>query len=493
MADARLLAIDLGAESGRGIVGHLSGSRLSIEEVHRFANEPVKLLGHLHWNYLELYRQITEAIGRAAQSGPLRSLGIDTWGVDFALLGPNDLVLGAPYHYRDTLTEGVMEQTLEAFGADRLFAETGIQFLPFNTLYQLIAIKQHAPQLLESARRLLMMGELFTFLLTGAEVAEFTNASTTQLLNPHTRTWSEPLFRHFELPYSMMPQIVAPGTQVGSLRLSVARETGAGPVPVIVPAVHDTGSAVAAVPAQGVDWCYLSSGTWSLLGVERHQPVMSERARQYNFTNEGGVEGTFRLLKNVMGLWIVQECRRYWVEHGTEYSYAHLAQLAEGAQPFRTLIDPDDRRFLAPGRMPEKIAEYARETGQPVPEDVGAYVRCVLESLALKYRVAIEQLEEVTGDALRVIHVVGGGAQNALLNRFTADATGRTVLAGPVEATAMGNLMVQALAAGLVSDLKEVRSVVRASTQLEHWEPKDRSAWDDAYGRFQQLMLGESA
>lgn len=493
MAKLRLLAIDLGAESGRAVVGSLSDGQFTMEEVHRFSNRPVRLFGHLHWNWLELYREIHHGIGKAAAAGPLESIGIDTWGVDFGLLGPDDTLLGAPFHYRDTLTEGVMERALEEAGADFIFSETGIQFLPFNSLYQLIALSQHRPKQLASARTLLMMGELFTYLLTGEKVSEFTNATTTQLFNPKAGTWSEALFQRFGLPREIMPPIVQPGTVVGRLLAAVGGETGAGPVPVVVPAVHDTGSAVAAVPGAGDDWCYLSSGTWSLLGVEVSRPLITPLSQQYNFTNEGGVAGTFRLLKNVMGLWIVQECRRYWAEQGAAFSYDELTRLAAEAPALRTLIDPDDRRFLAPGDMPRKIGAYAEETGQPGPQTIGQYVRCVLESLALKYRMVIEQLEEVTGRSMRVLHVVGGGSQNKLLNRFTADATGRHVLVGPVEATALGNLAVQAIAQGRLSHIAEARVLIRSSVALEEYEPSDRSLWDDAYGRFTELVAPAAA
>lgn len=493
MAKLRLLAIDLGAESGRAVVGSWGHGQFTLEEVHRFPNRPVRLFGHLHWNWLELHREIVTGVRKAASGGPLTSIGIDTWAVDFGLLGPDDTLLGAPFHYRDCLTDGVMERVLTEVGADFIFDETGIQFLPFNTLYQLIALSQHRPQQLAAARSLLMMGELFTYLLTGEKVSEFTNATTTQLFNPQAGTWSEALFRRFRLPREIMPQIVQPGTVVGRLLSSVAEETGAGPVPVVVPAVHDTGSAVAAVPGTGDDWCYLSSGTWSLLGVEGTQPLITPRAQQYNLTNEGGVAGTYRLLKNVMGLWIVQECRRHWEQQGTSYSYDELTRLAASAPPLRTLIDPDDRRFLAPGAMPQKIADFALETGQPVPETVGQYVRCVLESLALKYRMVIEQLDEVTGRSLRVVHVVGGGSQNQLLNRFTAEATGRHVLAGPVEATAMGNLAVQAIAHGELGSIKEARSLIRSSVALEEYAPEHRAMWDEAYGRFTEMVAEAAA
>lgn len=488
MSSARYLAIDLGAESGRGFVGETDGRRLVIEEVHRFPNRPFRLMGHLHWNVWDLYAGVMEAIGRASAAGPLASLAVDTWAVDYALLGPGDALLGAPYHYRDGRTDGVMEAAFAVVGPEEIFARTGIQFLPFNTLYQLIAAKRETPATLEAARDLLMMGELFTFLLTGEKVSEYTNASTTQLLDAHTRSWATPLFDSFGLPQAIMRPVVEPGTPVGRLLASVARESGAGRVPVVVPAVHDTACAVAAVPAEGDDWAYLSSGTWSLLGVETARPVLTPLARRYDLTNEGGVGGSVRLLKNVMGLWILQECRRRWAEEGDEMSYEELVALAEEAPPFRTLVDPDDRRFLTPGGMPEKIKSFARESGQPLPEGAGAVVRCVLESLALKYRAVLERLEEASGRSIRVIHIVGGGSENRLLNQWTANATGRLVLAGPKEATAIGNLLVQAMADGVVGGLAAGRQLVRRSFPCLRFEPEERAAWDEAYGRFAAII-----
>ena len=485
---ARYLAIDIGAESGRGIVGTWTGDKLVLEEVHRFPNGPLRLFSRLHWNIYRLYAETVQAIGKAAAGGPLAGIGIDTWAVDYALLGPDDALLGLPYHYRDVRTDGVMQAAWSVVPAREIYEETGIQFLPFNTLYQLIAARRDAPEQLQSARALLMMGECIAYWLTGEKAGEFTNASTTQLLNPHRRAWSERLFQAFGLPIDIMPPIVPPGTVLGRLVASVAEETGAGPIDVILPAVHDTGSAVAAVPASGDDWCYLSSGTWSLLGVEVPEPVITPASFAYGFTNEGGIGGTFRLLKNVMGLWLLQECRRHWQAEGHEYSYAELTRLAADAEPFRTLIDPDDPRFLAPGDMPSRIRQFARETGQPEPETPGQFARCILESLALKYRWVIERLEQVTGRSINVIHVVGGGSQNHVLNQFTADAAGRPVVAGPVEATATGNMLVQAMTHGLISGTKDMRLLVRRSFSLTEIRPCESQAWEAAYGRYLPLV-----
>lgn len=484
---ARFLAIDLGAESGRGVIGTIDGSRLSLDEVHRFPNEPLRLFDGLHWNVYALFQHIVESIRRGVSSSPLHGIGIDSWGVDFGLLGPDDTLLGLPYHYRDQLTAGVMERTIETIGTDMIFSETGIQFLPFNTLYQLIALKNKRPELLESARTLLMVGELFTFWLTGKKISESTNASTTQLLHPQTHMWSSQLIDALKLPITILPDTVLPGTVVGPLIPSISKVTGARAVPVIAPAIHDTASAVAAVPAQGDNWCYLSSGTWSLLGVETTAPVMTPSAQKYNFTNERGVANTFRLLKNVMGMWLLQECRRQWTTVGHSYSYDQLSQMAETAPPFKTFINPNDPDFFAPGDMPGKIIDYARKTGQPIPSSPGEFARTIAESLALKYNIVIGQLEQLSEKKINTIHIVGGGSQNTLLNQLTADATGRPVVAGPVEATATGNILVQAMAMGLVRSLAELRDISRQSNTLRVYEPRKSDRWDTARDRFRQL------
>ncbi len=486
----RYLAIDLGAESGRGVVGTLSGGRLELHEVHRFPNIPVRLLDGLHWDVLSLYTQIKQAIGLAARESPepLRGIGIDSWGVDYGLLTSDGSLVGLPYHYRDGRTDGVMERAFAIVPQSEIFRQTGIQFLQFNTLFQLLAAKERHPRLLEAAERLLMMGELFTYLLTGRAVGEFTNATTSQLYDPRLRGWASDLFRRFGLPQEIMPEIVQPGTVVGELLDPVAQETGAGAIPVIVPAVHDTGSAVAGVPASGDDWAFISSGTWSLVGLEVAEPVITDESLAFNLTNEGGVAGTFRLLKNVMGLWLLQECRRTWESEGAAVDYAGLTAEAEKAAPFRAHVDPDDAAFFKPGDMPERIRAYLSQRGLPLPESRGEMVRCILESLALKYRYVLERLQEASGRTVRVIHIVGGGSQNQLLNQMTADATGCTVVAGPVEATATGNILMQAIATGELSDLKAGRALVRDSFELKVYQPKETAAWDEVYGRFVALL-----
>ncbi len=488
------LALDLGAESGRGLLGRFDGDRLTLEEVHRFPNGPVRMLDSLHWDVPRLFDEMKTALRKAASGHPgLDGVGVDTWGVDFGLVGRDDTLLGNPVHYRDPRTDGMMEAAFGLVPRERIYEITGLQFLPINTLYQLLALKTANSPLLDVAETLLMIPDLFGWLLTGRRAGERTDASTTQLLDPVAGTWSDELCRGLGLPRAILPDLIEPGTELGPLRKSVADELGiGGPLTVIVPGTHDTASAVAAVPTRGTgtnppDWCYLSSGTWSLLGAEIPRPVINEATLAGNFTNEGGVGGTTRLLKNIMGLWLVQECRRTWARLGKDYSYDELIARARLAQPFATLVEPDDPSFLAPGDMPARLAAFATRTGQPAPPDEGAFVRCALESLALKYRWTIRRLEQILGTTIRAVHVVGGGSRNALLCQFTADACGIPVHAGPVEATAAGNVLLQAMARGRIGSLADARAIVAASFPVDTYEPQDSAAWEDATGRFEGL------
>jgi len=489
-ASKKLLAFDLGAESGRAMLGRFDGGRLRLDIAHRFSNGPVRTLDTMHWDVLRLYEEMLAGLRKcAAEHGGIDGLGIDTWGVDFALLGKDGTLLGNPRHYRDPHTENILEEALARVPQEEIFRQTGIQLMRINTLFQLLALQRDRSPLLAAAETFLLMPDLFNYFLTGMKVVEFTNATTTQLYNPTSRGWAFELIRRFGLPERIFGTIVAPGTVLGPLRRSVVRDTGLAPVPVVLPATHDTGSAVAAVPAQGkAGWAYISSGTWSLLGTELAEPLINEQAQAYNFTNEGGVGGTIRFLKNIMGLWLVQECRRAWQRTGKDYSYEELARLAEAAPPFVSLVDPDHASFLLPASMPEALAELCRKTGQAVPREPGPVIRCALESLALKYRWVLERLEELVGRPMEVIHVVGGGSQNALLCQLTADACNRPVLAGPVEATAIGNLLVQALALGLVGSLSDAREVVLRSFEVLTYNPQNPQSWHEPYARFQTLL-----
>lgn len=486
------LAIDLGAESGRVIAGQFDGNRVELVELHRFANRPVSLAGSLRWNVLGLWEGIQEGLARAASTSlAIGSMGVDTWGVDYVLLDKAGEMLGLPYHYRDVRNRGMLAEATSIVPRQKIFAETGLQFMEINTLYQLLAHQRTDAALLELADRLLLMPDFFHWCLCGSRVVEFTNATTTQLIHPGKRDWSDSLLRQLRLPRSMFGDIVTPGTTLGTLRTNLAEATGLGKVPVVAPATHDTASAVAAVPTERSgtpNWAYISSGTWSLIGVEVTEAVLTERALEYNVTNEGGIDGTYRLLKNVMGLWLVQELRRSFDRAGMALDYADLTRLASEAKPFGSLVDPDDGVFLSPADMPTAIRDFCRQTGQVPPATEGELVRCALESLAAKYQVVLGRLEELTGVEIDVIHVVGGGSRNDLLNQLTANASGRPVVAGPVEATALGNVLIQARSAGKLSSLGEIRSVVRASSTLREFEPSDRTAWEEALQRFRQVL-----
>jgi rhamnulokinase len=488
---ARFLAFDLGAESGRGVLGTLDERILKLQEIHRFANGPVRVLDCLHWDVLKMQEEIKIALELCAKNGQeLDGIGFDTWGVDFALIGRNNTLLGHPYHYRDKLTDGMIEEAFRRVPREEIFQRTGIQFMKLNTLYQLLAMSLMNSPLLEVAETLLMMPDLFNFLFTGRKVSEFTIATTTQFYDPRERNWSKPLFDKLGMPYHILPEIVPAGTEIGPLLPSVREDVGLSEVPVIAPACHDTGSAVAAVPAKGENWMYISSGTWSLLGVEIPEPIINDLALKYNFTNEGGVGDTIRFLKNITGLWLIQECRRTWEEAGESLSYDNITKIAEEARPLVSLIEPNYEPFLSPGDMPSRIRDFCKETGQPIPETKGTVVRCALESLALKYRWGVEKLEEILGKNLDVIHITGGGCQNTLLCQLTADATGRQVVAGPVEATAIGNIMMQALTTGYVTSIAEARDLIRRSFNVITYKPKSVSGWDDAYRRYLEIAEG---
>jgi rhamnulokinase len=458
---------------------------VTLEEIHRFANEPVRDNGALHWDILRLWLEMTRALDRVS-SLPLDSIGLDGWGCDFALLGEGGHLLENPRHYRDTRTDGVMDQVIARVSRERIYAETGVQFLSFNTLYQLYAATRDTPRLIDAATALLSIPDLLNYWLTGNIQAELTSATTTQFVDARTRVWATELLSDLDLPTRLLPPIVEPGTVIGSLLPSVSTDLQG--TPIVVPGCHDTASAVASVRVSG-DTAFLSSGTWSLLGVELDAPIVTPKARDLNFTNEGGVCGTTRLLKNIGGLWLLQSCRRSWDASGQHYAYDDLVTAAgKTGPPFRSLIDPDHQSFLHPKNMVESIADYCQQTGQPAPESPPAYVRCILESLALKYRVVLESLESLTGTSIEVIRVVGGGARNRLLNQFTADATGRIVVAGPVEATILGNVAMQMVATGAVSSLDEARGVIDRSFPVERCDPRDAERWDAQYRRFQEYL-----
>jgi rhamnulokinase len=477
------LAFDLGAESGRAVLGRVHAGIITTEEVHRFCNQAVEYGGSLHWDAPRLWFEMRKALS-SLQQIQLSGIGVDTWGVDYALLGERGELLQNPFHYRDKRTDGVMEQVFQKVTKDEIYSQTGIQFMPINTLYQLYAAKQATPELLTSARSLLTMPDLFHYWLTGNAVCEFTNATTTQLVNAVSRSWSKELMDKLQIPSDLPAQIVEPGSLVGALCDQAASSRNLAGTPVIAPGSHDTASAVAAVAAcDGT--AFLSSGTWSLLGTELNAPVINAESMRLNFTNEGGVCGTTRFLKNVMGLWMLQCCRKFWSAQGTAYSYAELMEMSFHEPAFKHFVDPNNECFLHPTNMPEAISKFCERTQQPKPGNPGAYVRAVLESLALKYAVVTSEIEQLTGTPIRQIRIIGGGSKNRVLNQFTADATGRKVLAGPVEATALGNIAMQMLATGEVSSLAEARALIDRSFPTEVFEPRESDRWQDELERFQ--------
>ncbi len=494
MADGNFLAFDLGAESGRAVLGTLSGGRLILEEKHRFVNPTGRINGHLHWNLLAQWEELKTGLRNtvvADRTLRLDGAGVDTWGVDFGLISRSGELLFNPFHYRDSRTDGVMDRVSRQIGQDRLFETTGIQFLPFNTLFQLVAMRESNSTKLEAAQTLLFMPDLFNFLFSGVRKSDFSIATTSQMYDPRAGGWAKELLKELELPAHILPEVVPSGTVLGTIRPDVAEECGVGgDLRIIATAGHDTASAVAAVPAEGDDWCYISSGTWSLMGVELPAPIINAKSAKYNYTNEGGVGGSFRLLKNIMGMWLVQECRRDFARQGYDHSYGELTEMAGRAKSLASLIDPDHAPFMSPGGMSEKIERYCVRTNQRPPVNRGEYVRACLDSLALAYRQTLEGLEEILGRKIRTIHIVGGGTRNELLNQMTANACGRTVVTGPIEATSVGNILVQAMAVGLVKSLDEARGIVRNSFEVKRYEPRDTATWDSAYERYRNILAG---
>jgi rhamnulokinase len=479
------LAFDLGAESGRAVIGQFESGRLKIREIHRFANEPVRAGASLLWDVLRLWHEIRRGLHIAAgEFRALDGIGVDTWGVDYALLGPGGELLTNPYHYRDQRTDGIPDKVFSIVSAEDIYAATGIQFMQINTLFQVFAAAQTNPRLLTLAEHFVTIPDLLNYWLTGRITCEFTNATTTQMFDTRSRTWARPMLERLGIPTHFLQDVTEPGTSLGRLREDLMKECGISHAEVIAPACHDTGSAVAAISSPG-DAVFLSSGTWSLMGAEISSPIVNETARSMNFTNEGGVGGTIRLLKNITGMmWLLQGCRKQWEEEGKPSDYASLVSLATPKPSLRTFIDPNNPAFLHPARMTEAIRQFCRTTGQAAPEDAPEYVQVIFESLALMYRSVVEFLETLTGKRFDEVRVVGGGARNRLLNQFTADATGRRVVAGPVEATALGNIAMQMVATGDVGSITEARGVIDASFPTETFEPSGEDKWRRAYDQF---------
>lgn len=484
----RVLAFDFGASSGRAIIGCFDGDKITLEEVHRFSNDPVSVGGTVYWDVLRLFYEIKQGIIKAKIAGGFDSIGIDTWGVDFGLIDSEGKLMENPVHYRDARTAGLVDEAFKTMPKEKLYGITGIQFMELNTLFQLISLKKYRPWMLERADKMLFMPDLFGYMLTGKMCAEYSIASTSQLIDLDKRTWSKEILDAFGIKESVFAPLVQPGTVLGELSKEVCEECGVDPVPVISVCGHDTQSAITSVPCEDGDFAFLSSGTWSLFGTELDKPIVNETSMNINITNEGGFDGSTGFLKNIIGLWLIQESRRQWKREGKEYSYADLEKLALAAEPFKCFIDPDAPEFVPHGNIPERVREFCRKTGQYVPETVGEIMRCIYESLAMKYRLTFEKLRECTERDYPVIHVIGGGTKDGLLCQMTANSCDRTVKAGPIEATVMGNVAVQLMSDGSVENIGQARKIVAESSELKTFEPKDTDKWAEAYEDFLKVV-----
>ena len=484
----RVLAFDFGASSGRAIIGCFDGDKITLEEVHRFSNDPVSVGGTVYWDVLRLFYEIKQGIIKAKIAGGFDSIGIDTWGVDFGLIDSEGKLMENPVHYRDARTVGLVDEAFKTMPKEKLYGITGIQFMELNTLFQLVSLKKYRPWMLERANKMLFMPDLFGYMLTGKMCAEYSIASTSQLIDLDNRTWSKEILDAFGIKESIFAPLVQPGTVLGELSKEICEECGVDPVPVISVCGHDTQSAITSVPCEDGDFAFLSSGTWSLFGTELDKPIVNETSMNINITNEGGFDGSTGFLKNIIGLWLIQESRRQWKREGKEYSYADLEKLALAAEPFKCFIDPDAPEFVPHGNIPERVREFCRKTGQYVPETVGEIMRCIYESLAMKYRLTFEKLRECTKRDYPVIHVIGGGTKDGLLCQMTANSCDRTVKAGPIEATVMGNVAVQLMSDGSVKNIGQARKIVADSSELETFEPKDTDKWAGAYEDFLKVV-----
>lgn len=485
--EKKVLAFDFGASSGRAIIGHFDGENIRLEEVHRFSNDPVNVGGTLYWDVLRLFFEIKQGLTKAKLAGGFDSIGIDTWGVDFGLIDKYGCLLENPVHYRDARTSGLVEEVFETIPKDELYSRTGIQFMELNTLFQLYSLKKYRPHILERADKMLFMPDLFAYMLTGNMQTEYSIATTSQMVDIKTHTWAGDLLDRLGIPSNILTDIVPSGTPNGKLSKSVCDELGLEPVDVISVCGHDTQSAITAVPSQSDSFAFLSSGTWSLFGTELCEPIVNDTSLRINITNEGGYGNKTGLLKNIIGLWLIQESRRQWKREGKDYSYADLERLALDAEPFKCFIDPDAPEFTPPGDLPGRVREFCRRTGQYVPETVGEIMRCIYESLAMKYRLTFSMIKECTGKDFPVIHVIGGGTKDTLLCQMTANSCGVPVKAGPIEATVLGNIAVQLLSSGDISDIGKAREIVARSENLREYAPTDTEKWQSAYDKFLKI------
>ena len=488
--EKRVLAFDFGASGGRAMAGIYNGEKIVLEELHRFSNDPVTVCGVMYWDVLRLFYEMKQGILKGKQKGGFESIGIDTWGVDFGLLDKNGILLENPVHYRDNRTKGMLEKSFDYIDKERFYEITGNQFMEINTAFQLLSLSQNRPEFLERGETLLLMPDLFTYMLTGAKGAEYSIASTTQLLDARKRSWSYHVIEKLGLPTHIFPNIIQSGTKMGPVSKEICQELMIHPVEVISVASHDTQSALLAVTAKEKDFLFISCGTWSLLGTELEAPIIKEKSQKYNITNEGGCDKKAVFLKNMIGLWLIQESRRQWIREGKEYGFGDLEKMAKETKKLCSFIDPDAPEFIPQGNIPKKIQEFCKKTNQPVPETVGEIVRCINESLALKYRIALEEIEECTGKKYNTIYMVGGGTQSELLCQCTADACNRMVAAGPIEATVLGNLALQLVASGDIEDTKEARELIARSQEIKVYEPHREKEWEEAYGKFKNLLIG---
>ncbi len=485
MQNKSFLAFDIGASSGRAILGSLENNKLSLTEVHRFENQMQKIDGHYHWDIFKLFEELKLGLKKCINEIGIQpaSIGVDTWGVDFAHIDKNGDITSLPFAYRDSRTDTAIEDLLQIIPKEEVYLSTGIQFMQFNSLFQLFSMVKENPKSLDTTEKILFMPNALSYLFSGVAKTEFTIASTSQMIVPGKNEWQKDIIEKAGIPTNILTEIVDPGTAIGNIKEDVAKETGSQQIPVIAVAGHDTASAIASVPAKGTNYAYISSGTWSLMGIESQVPLISDKTLAMNYTNEGGVDGTTRFLKNIMGMWLIQECRRVWKSE-KNYSWDEMVDLARKAEPFKYLINPDDNSFLNPANMPQAIEDFCIKTGQSKPGSHAETIRCIYDSLALKYRFTLDQIKSVSDQAIEKIHIIGGGANNHFLNQLTADATGLPVFAGPTEATATGNILVQAKALGLLNSLDEIREVVRNSFEVIEFKPVSNQNWEAAYQKF---------
>lgn len=486
--EKRVLAIDFGASSGRAILGTFDGKKITLNEIHRFSNDPVSINGTVYWDVQRLFFEIKQSMLKAKEHGGFDSIGIDTWGVDFGLLREDGTLVENPVHYRDKRNDGMVEKSEKYMSRERLYDITGIQFMDFNTLFQLLSLKENRPYILNEAKTLLFMPDLFDYMLTGEKNAEYSIATTSQMIDLKTNDWSKEILASFGMDSALLPKIVKTGSKVGVLSDEICEELGIAKADVIAVAGHDTQSAITATPTEEDDFAFISCGTWSLFGTEVKEPIINEASKKLNVTNEGGYDYTTAFLKNICGLWLIQESRRQWQREGTLYSYAELEREALSSEPFKCFIDPDAPEFAPMGNIPERVREYCKKTNQYVPESVGEIMRCIYESLALKYRLTLEGIEECTGKKYNKLHVMGGGTKDTLLLKMTADSCNIPVLGGPVEATALGNVALQLMSSGIIPDIKAARKIIADGEQLKTYIPENREIWEQAYSRFKAVI-----